>query len=75
MQQGGFTPTDERLMGLAIDRARAAAEHGDVPIGALLARDGALLAAAIPPPTPRSWRSAPRRSNWAAGGCRRRPST
>jgi tRNA(adenine34) deaminase len=46
MQQGGFTPTDERLMGLAIDRARAAAEHGDVPIGALLARDGALLAAA-----------------------------
>ena len=33
-------------MGLAIERARAAAEHGDVPIGALVARDGEPLAAA-----------------------------
>jgi len=33
-------------MGLAIERARAAAEHGDVPIGAVIARDGESLAAA-----------------------------
>ena len=46
MAHGEFTSTDERLMGLAIDRARAAAEHGDVPIGALLAREGEPLAAA-----------------------------
>jgi tRNA(adenine34) deaminase len=43
---GEFTSTDERLMGLAIERALAAAEHGDVPIGAVLARDGEPLAAA-----------------------------
>jgi tRNA(adenine34) deaminase len=46
MPQGEFTSTDERLMGLAIDRARAAAEHGDVPIGALVAREGEPLASA-----------------------------
>jgi tRNA(adenine34) deaminase len=46
MRSGDFTSTDERLMGLAIERARAAAEHGDVPIGAVLARDGEVLAAA-----------------------------
>ncbi len=37
---------DARLMALAIERARAAAEHGDVPIGAVIARDGEPLAAA-----------------------------
>ncbi|HET7053779.1 MAG TPA: tRNA adenosine(34) deaminase TadA [Solirubrobacterales bacterium] len=36
----------ERLMALAIERAREAEDHGDVPIGAVLARDGELLAAA-----------------------------
>jgi tRNA(adenine34) deaminase len=36
----------QRLMGLAIERARAAQEHGDVPIGAVVARDGEALAAA-----------------------------
>jgi tRNA(adenine34) deaminase len=46
MRSGDFTSTEERLMGLAIERARAAAEHGDVPIGAVLARDGEVLAAA-----------------------------
>jgi tRNA(adenine34) deaminase len=35
-----------RLMGLAIERARDAEGHGDVPIGAVLARDGEPLAAA-----------------------------
>ena len=46
MSSGEFTASDERFMGMAIDRARAAAEHGDVPIGALVARDGEPLAAA-----------------------------
>lgn len=36
----------ERLMGLAIERAREAEDHGDVPIGAVIARDGEPLAAA-----------------------------
>jgi tRNA(adenine34) deaminase len=36
----------ERLMELAIERARDAQRHGDVPIGAVLARDGEPLAAA-----------------------------
>jgi tRNA(adenine34) deaminase len=39
-------PTHERLMGLALERARAAEEHGDVPIGAVVARDGESIAAA-----------------------------
>jgi tRNA(adenine34) deaminase len=34
------------LMSLAIERARQAREHGDVPIGAVIARDGEPLAAA-----------------------------
>jgi tRNA(adenine34) deaminase len=46
MTSGDFTSTDERLMELAIERARAAAGHGDVPIGAVLARDGEPLAMA-----------------------------
>ena len=37
---------DERLMALAIERAREAERHGDVPIGAVIARDGAPIAAA-----------------------------
>jgi len=36
----------QRLMGLAIERAREAEGHGDVPIGAVIARDGEPLAAA-----------------------------
>jgi tRNA(adenine34) deaminase len=36
----------ERLMGLAIERAREAELHGDVPIGAVVARDGEPIAAA-----------------------------
>ena len=36
----------DELMGVALDEARAAAEHGDVPIGAVVARsgDGAIVA-------------------------------
>ena len=36
----------EELMALALERARDAARHGDVPIGAVLAREGEPLAAA-----------------------------
>jgi tRNA(adenine34) deaminase len=36
----------ERGMELALERARAAEEHGDVPIGAAILRGGELLAAA-----------------------------
>ncbi len=36
----------EEGMGLALERARMAERHGDVPIGAAILRDGVLLAAA-----------------------------
>ncbi len=38
--------SDEELMRAALDAARRAADHGDVPIGAVLARDGEALAVA-----------------------------
>lgn len=44
---GGGEPAradDERLMRLALDVAASAAEHGDVPIGAVLSRDGEVIA-------------------------------
>ncbi len=41
-----LTSTDERLMSLAIEQARHAEAHGDVPIGAVIARGGEPLAAA-----------------------------
>jgi len=41
-----FTARDEGLMEIAIERARAAERHGDVPIGAVIARAGEPLAAA-----------------------------
>jgi tRNA(adenine34) deaminase len=37
---------DERLMRLALGEAERAAEHGDVPIGALIAQGGEVIAAA-----------------------------
>jgi tRNA(adenine34) deaminase len=37
---------DEEMMRIALGRAAAAADHGDVPIGAVIARGGELLAAA-----------------------------
>ncbi|HEV7483129.1 MAG TPA: tRNA adenosine(34) deaminase TadA [Solirubrobacterales bacterium] len=40
------TPADEQMMALALERAREAEGHGDVPIGAVIARDGEALAAA-----------------------------
>jgi tRNA(adenine34) deaminase len=40
------TPEHEPQMRLALERAHEAEAHGDVPIGALIARDGEVLAAA-----------------------------
>jgi len=37
---------DERLMGEALEQARGAKTHGDVPIGAIVARDGQVIARA-----------------------------
>jgi len=37
--------TDERFMRLAMDEARRALEHGDVPIGAVVVRGGEVLGA------------------------------
>jgi tRNA(adenine34) deaminase len=38
-------PIDERFMRLAVEEARRALEHDDVPVGAVLVRDGEVLAA------------------------------
>ena len=37
-------PSDDELMALALDEARAATEHGDVPVGALVVIDGDVVA-------------------------------
>ena len=39
-------PDDDRFMRDALEEARRAAEHGDVPIGAVVVRDGAVVARA-----------------------------
>jgi tRNA(adenine34) deaminase len=41
-----FFPRDEYFMRLAIREAQAALEHDDVPIGAVVVRDGEVIAAA-----------------------------
>ncbi len=47
MESGAATPPEhERLMSLAIEAARLAEERGDVPIGAVIAREGEPLAVA-----------------------------
>jgi tRNA(adenine34) deaminase len=38
--------SEPELMGIALDAARAAGARGDVPIGAVIARDGEVVAAA-----------------------------
>ena len=40
------TEADERWMALALDLAREAADRGDVPVGALVVRDGEVLGSA-----------------------------
>jgi tRNA(adenine34) deaminase len=46
MEAGVIADLRERMMLLAIERARAAEGHGDVPIGAVLARGEEVLGAA-----------------------------
>ena len=46
MAAKGDPAEHDRLMGAAIEQARKAQRRGDVPIGAAIARDGELLAAA-----------------------------
>ena len=46
MPDGAASEARQRLMGIAIERAREAEAHGDVPIGAVLARGEEVLAAA-----------------------------
>jgi tRNA(adenine34) deaminase len=46
MQAEAVADMQQRLMGLALERAREAEGHGDVPIGAVLARGGEPLATA-----------------------------
>jgi tRNA(adenine34) deaminase len=41
-----FFPRDEYFMRLALREAELASEHGDVPIGAVVAREGEVIAAA-----------------------------
>ena len=40
-----FFPRDEHFMRLAIREAQRAAEHGDVPVGAVLVREGEVVGA------------------------------
>ena len=46
MPEADVSEVQQRLMGLALERAREAERHGDVPIGAVVARDDEPLAAA-----------------------------
>jgi tRNA(adenine34) deaminase len=46
MEAAAENALGERMMGLAIERAREAERHGDVPIGAVVARGEQVLAAA-----------------------------
>jgi tRNA(adenine34) deaminase len=46
MRDNAAKPIPERMMALAIERAHEAERHGDVPIGAVIARDDQVLAAA-----------------------------
>jgi tRNA(adenine34) deaminase len=41
-----FFPRDEYFMRLALREAERSVEHGDVPVGCVIARDGELIAAA-----------------------------
>ncbi|MGH2957944.1 MAG: tRNA adenosine(34) deaminase TadA [Solirubrobacterales bacterium] len=46
MAEPGFSAADERVMQRALELAERAAEHGDVPIGAVVARGEEVLGAA-----------------------------
>ena len=40
----GFSAADERFMRLALTEARAATDHGDTPVGAVVVRNGEVIA-------------------------------
>ncbi len=44
MSQSSFTPEDEQFMRRAIELARIAESEGEVPVGALLVKDGKVIA-------------------------------
>ncbi len=44
MSQSSFTPEDEQFMRRAIELARIAESEGEVPVGALLVKDGEVIA-------------------------------
>jgi tRNA(adenine34) deaminase len=46
MPEADVSEVQQRMMGLALERAKEAKAHGDVPIGAVVARGNELLAAA-----------------------------
>src|SRR6476661_1155701 len=46
MPNGKFTTADQRLMALALEQAERSEGFGDVPIGAVIAREGEPLASA-----------------------------
>ena len=46
MAESRFFARDEQFMRLALREAERAAEHGDVPIGAVVVREGEVLGAA-----------------------------
>jgi tRNA(adenine34) deaminase len=41
---GGFSAADARFMRLALTEARAAIDHGDTPVGAVVVRNGEVIA-------------------------------
>ena len=67
---------DERWMREALEEAQKAAEIGEVPIGAVIVREGEIVGGAttagkptgIPPPMPRCSPSGRRRSGLEVGG-------
>ncbi len=85
----GGTPSsddddDVRYMQEALVEARAAEAHDDVPVGAVVVKDGRVIARAAAtdarstatrPLTPRSWRCAPQPAQWASGAWTAAPST
>ena len=70
-----YTETDEAYMRLALSLAGEAAAEGEVPVGAVLVRDGRVIGTGRnrretgPWPTRKSRPSTAPAGRWAAGGC------
>ena len=50
-EEGGFTQADEAYMRLALRLADEAAAEGEVPVGAVLVRDGEVAGTSLPAAT------------------------